>query len=476
MKKSKIKGNNFMEKTFRSGLSSSGEFFNSGAGVSLQVIDIQHPEYVAMVEPETAFWGLVKKESLEEVINGKEFLQKFKKHSRVMKKEMDVLRFGLKPSAVYFNPTELCNLNCSYCYIPADMRKNGQNMSWKKLDKSLAILKEYFSRTLPKGRMPQIVFHGSEPLMNKDVLFRGIEVYAKDFDFGIQTNATLLTERDFEFLSKHAVSIGISIDGHKALISDKTRKNWAAEGTFKKSMEVLEMCKGYPYFNVICTVTRKNVRNSVQILEFFHKHGVENCLLNQVRCTLEGGRSSKPSDAVMAKMFIKALDRSYELYQETGRKIMVANFANILLSILAPSSRRLMCDISPCGGGRCFFSVSAKGDVFPCSEFIGLSRFKGGNLFKNRIEEILKTEPFNLVTGRKVEDIDPCNRCAIRHFCGAPCPAEAWEINGSMQSVGAFCEFYEHQVRYAFRLIADQKESAYLWDDWDKDTKEILRF
>ena len=62
-----------------------------------------------------------------------------------------------------------------------------------------------------------------------------------------------------------------------------------------------------------------------------------------------------------------------------------------------------------------------------------------------------------MVTGRKVEDIEPCRRCAIRHFCGSPCPAEAHEMNGGMDQTGAFCEFYEEQVRYAFRLIADEQ-------------------
>jgi uncharacterized protein len=40
-----------------------------------------------------------------------------------------------------------------------------------------------------------------------------------------------------------------------------------------------------------------------------------------------------------------------------------------------------------------------------------------------------------------------------------------------MARTGAFCEFYEEQVRYAFRLIADGHENAFLWDGWDRGTK-----
>jgi len=110
----------------------------------------------------------------------------------------------------------------------------------------------------------------------------------------------------------------------------------------------------------------------------------------------------------------------------------------------------------------------------PCSEFIGIPEFRGGNLFTDSVESVLESQPFRKVTGRKVEDIDPCNRCAIRHFCGSPCPAEAHEMNGGMHRTGAFCEFYEEQVRYALRLIADGKQDAFLWDGWDKGTVDTF--
>ena len=197
-------------------------------------------------------------------------------------------------------------------------------------------------------------------------------------------------------------------------------------------------------------------------------------MLNIIRCTQERSRSIKPDDQTAAQHFMKALDRTHELYEKTGRKLIVANFANILIGIIAPTARRLMCDISPCGGGRCFFAVSAKGDMFPCSEFIGVPEFNGGNLFKDNIDNVLKTDQFRLVSERDVDTFAPCDNCSIRHFCGSPCPAEAHEMNGGMDKTGAFCEFYEEQTRYAFRLIADKKTDAFLWDGWDKDTKVVF--
>lgn len=452
-----------------------GRFLNTGTGRSVQIIDIEHPVYAAAIQPETAFWSLIEKSHLSDALNNGAIRPTLEKNFSIMEKEMETLRFGLTPSAVYFNPTEKCNLNCTYCYIPKEMRKDGRNMTWDEMNRALLTLKEYFSSTVPVGRKAQIVFHGSEPLINKETVFRAISEYTSVFDFGIQTNATLLEEQDYEFLTSNSVALGISLDGHTALVANRHRRNWAGAGVFDKVERIMDRWKEYPLFNVICTVTKENVKHLVKIVEFLHGHQIKNCLLNQVRCTLEGGKMSKPTYDEMAHMFVKALDRSYELYEETGRKLVVVNFANILLSIMAPYARRLMCDISPCGGGRCFFAVSAQGDVYPCSEFIGLPRFRGGNLFVDSLKDVAASEPFQLVTGRKVENIEDCGHCSIRHFCGSPCPAEAYQSSGTMEAKGAFCEFYEEQVRYAFRLIADKRESAYLWDNWDKGTKEVFR-
>ncbi|MBI5573556.1 MAG: peptide-modifying radical SAM enzyme CbpB [Elusimicrobia bacterium] len=447
---------------------SQGIYLNTGNGLQIQPIDIGHNDYIGLISADTAFWSLVKKNRLGRALTDSSYLREYRKKEKSFVNEMNILRFGLKPSAVYFNPTDRCNLNCSYCYIPENLRKNGKNMSVEKLSRALEILKIYFKHTLPKGQKPQIVFHGAEPMLNKKTVFSAIDKFRKYFRFGIQTNGTLLDAEAIEFLTSRGVSIGLSLDGHNAKVADQLRKNWNGKGIFQNVIEAINRLRGYKNYSVICTTTNKNMSSLTKIVEFLHKMEVPICMLNPIRCTLSGARQYKPVDYQISKHYLKALDRTYHLYKKTGRKLVVANFANVLMGIIAPSGRQLMCDISPCGGGRCFFAISCSGDLFPCSEFIGLEKFKGGNIFKDDINKVLKTEPFNLVTNRHIENIEPCSRCAVRHFCGSPCPAEANEMGGSIEKPGAFCELYEEQARYALRLIADGKEDAYLWDNWDK--------
>jgi len=450
---------------------SRGRFLNSGEGPTLQPVDVGHPAYVAVVDPDTAFWSLVARDRLADALGDGALLRAYRKKADAFRREMDLLRFGLKPSAVYFNPTERCNLNCSYCYIPERMRSGGEQMPRERLLVALERLRDYFGRTLPAGARPQIVFHGAEPLLNRDAVFAGIDAFGDAFRFGIQTNATLLDDKALAFLTDRSVSIGLSLDAPSRAVADRTRKDWSGQGVHASVLDAMERLRGYDAWSVICTVTRENTGQLTKMVEFLHGRQVPTCLMNIVRCTLPPSRAVKPEDSTAARSFLTALDRSFELYQESGRKLVVGNFANVLLAILAPTARRLMCDISPCGGGRAFFALTPNGDMFPCSEFIGLEPFNGGNLFRDEVEQVLESRAFRQVTGRNVDAIDPCRRCAIRHFCGSPCPAEAHELNGGMDRTGAFCEFYEEQVRYAFRLIADGRQDAFLWDDWDAGTK-----
>lgn len=447
---------------------------NSGMGARLVPLDIQHPRYIALVDPDTAFWSLVLKDHLCDVLAGGELLDSYKAKRAEFAEEMHTLRFGLKPSAVYVNPTERCNLNCTYCYIPEDMRRHGENMSTDDLLKALDKLKGYFAEHVEAPRKPQIIFHGAEPLINKDAVFTAIETFAKDFNFGVQTNSTALDDQAISFLTGQGVSIGLSLDGPVAEITDRTRQTFGGQSVHAKVLTAMEKLRGYEAYSVIATATAENIDYLTDMVDLFHSYEVPTCMLNQVRCTLPGARTVKPDDLALARAFIQALDRSHELYQQTGRKLVVANFANIVLSILAPTARRLMCDISPCGGGRAFFALAPNGDMFPCSEFIGLQDFNGGNLFKDAVDQVLATEAFTKVSTRNVDEFEPCKSCAIKHFCGSPCPAEAFEMRGGQKKVGAFCGFYEEQVRYAFGLIADGKANDYLWDGWDDGVDSTL--
>jgi uncharacterized protein len=73
-----------------------------------------------------------------------------------------------------------------------------------------------------------------------------------------------------------------------------------------------------------------------------------------------------------------------------------------------------------------------------------------------------------------VEDFEPCGSCAIRHFCGSPCPAEVYTTSGTMDAPAPYCEFYVEQVKYAFRVLADERLDGFLWEGWNDGTEKTF--
>ena len=74
-------------------IASRGNFVNTGTGPTLQPIDIGHPEYISLIDPDTAFWLLVKRNRLAEALTDKGLMKAYRKKAKEFADEMDNLRF-----------------------------------------------------------------------------------------------------------------------------------------------------------------------------------------------------------------------------------------------------------------------------------------------------------------------------------------------------------------------------------------------
>ncbi len=389
-----------------------------------------------MVDSETNFWGMGDRNRLEDL---------YTKVREDLFQEIKEFRFNSDIILFYVNPTDRCNASCPYCYLPQEIKARRKNMTYQELEKVVEKATAFFDG---KGMKGTVVFHGSEPLLNKDNIFKVIDQYHKDLNFGIQTNGLLLQEEDADFIKEKGLNIGISLDSPV----EKTNDYLRGEGHYQAVVKALDWFRGYRGLNVVTTITNHNVGQLLDMVRFLHEKEVGLCLMNPVRGTQVSSRSFRPDPLQLASEFIKAVDESIRLTKE-GRRIVIGDFANILLGIIAPSARVLMCDISPCGGGRRFFSITADGRAYPCGEFIGMDGFLGGNIFSDSIEDIVASRNFLKVRERVVEEVQECRTCLFKNMCGAPCPAEIYSTEGSMYAKSYYCDFYKKVAEHAFKVI-----------------------
>jgi len=410
-------------------------------------------DWKLVLDADNVFWGLAPKNDNGDFLLPEDLIKLYNDKKAHLDKELHDFRFNTDLNCVYIDPTDRCNANCTYCYIPAEIRKQGSQMTGSELNTVLEKIAVYFKDSRKK---PVIVFHAAEPLLVKDILFDSIKKFSNRFVFGIQTNALLIEKGDVEFMKKHRVGVGISLDAPDADTNNLSRVTGKGTGNFEKAVQALDWFKGYEGLNVISTVTKSNVNTLSEHVRFLHRKKISCVLLNPVRVTQKQALKQKPDEKEFAEELIKAVETAMELTKRSGRQIVVGNFANVILAIISPAARRMMCDISPCGGGRTFLTITASGDMVPCGEFISFKEFSGGNIFKTSIEKAMNSKPFKKIRARTVEKIDECSTCNFRHICGSPCPAEKY-ARGNMYRKAEFCDFYKEIIRYAFKLISEDK-------------------
>ncbi len=400
----------------------------------LETLKVGDKEF--LFDPDTVFWGTGDSGELRELhaLMHKDLLA-----------EMADLRFKTDILLFYVNCVDGCNARCPYCYLPGKVKERRGAMGYRELETLVTKGLAYWEKSGVKGT---IVFHGSEPLLNKENIFRIIERYSEDANFGIQTNGLLLLKEDVDFIQSRNVSIGISLDSAEQETNDLLR----GQGHFRKVDEALGWFKGYVRLSVVTTITYRNVHQLSQMVRYLHAKEVPLCLMNPVRATQSEALAFRPDLEDLAKHFIDAVEEAIRL-TKAGRRIVVGDFANALIAIVAPSARVMMCDISPCGGGRRFLSITAEGSAYPCGEFIGMEEFMGGNIFTQTLENIVASAGFERVRDRVVEKIPECNACLLRNVCGAPCPAEIYATAGTMFKKSYYCEFYKRVAERAFDVI-----------------------
>ncbi len=383
-------------------------------------LDVGLEKYIYL-DPETNFWAYADVSEEEDV------LRLFRDVRDELLKEMLKCRFEVRIRTVYLNVTDRCNANCPYCYIPEYRRKNGVTMKKEELY-------SYLNEFLEKG-VEWVIFHGAEPMIAKNLIFDAMDDFS-ELKFGVQTNGFLLEEEDVKFLVDRRVNIGISFDSPYREVEDFLR----GKGHYDKVMEVLEFCGGYDRFSVITTINKHNFTHLEKMVDLLAGK-VPVLLMNIVRGTSETGRELRV-DA--SEQFIKAVERAIN-HTKNGRRIVIGDFANYLLGILAPSARVLQCDVSPCGAGRRFISLATDG-FYPCSEFVGLKEFRVKDF-----DSAVKT--FENVRNRTVEKIEECRDCPLRNICGSPCPAEVYSEYGTFFKKSPSCDYYKRVIEHAFKVL-----------------------
>jgi uncharacterized protein len=173
-----------------------------------------------------------------------------------------------EPTYVVMQPTTLCNLDCSYCYLP--FRRVDHRMPIE-VARAVAEAVEPWSRS---NRF-SVVWHGGEPLAaGREQLAALMAPFGPAVEHHVQTNATLIDDAWCEFFAEHGVRVSVSVDGPEACNSERvTRGGKAAYARILKGVEALRRHR-IP-FSALCVVGDPRPGIAAGLYEYFLGLGCE---------------------------------------------------------------------------------------------------------------------------------------------------------------------------------------------------------
>jgi uncharacterized protein len=191
-----------------------------------------------------------------------------------------------KPSGLdllVIQPTALCNLDCSYCYVPD--RLNSQRLPIPLLEKLLQAVRS--SCIAQEQEVLDILWHAGEPLAAGIDYFRRAMALTDQLlgdrwriRHSIQTNGTLVTPAWCDLFRARGVTIGISLDG-PAELHDANRKTLGGAGSFVRVMRGLEFLRAQDIrVNVLSVLNSSNINHPDEMFRFFVDNGLHHVAFN----------------------------------------------------------------------------------------------------------------------------------------------------------------------------------------------------
>lgn len=256
----------------------------------------------------------------------------------------------LGPLAVHVEVIGACNLTCAHCFADPLPRQRGL-LTLDELDGLFADLASIGALRLG--------LTGGEPLMRPELLGILDSATAHGLHPCLTTNALLLDERIARELGRRElVWLNVSLDGATAQSNDAIR----GPGTFERVLEKLAMLREHARFTLAFTITRGNAEEVDACARLAREVGAFNAVF-------------RPLYPVGAARHRPDLMPTFSQYQDALVQLGTSVKPDADLRGIDPfgpytrHEARVFANRG-CGAANSVASVSARGDVSPCS-FLG---------------------------------------------------------------------------------------------------------
>jgi uncharacterized protein len=344
---------------------------------------------------------------------------------------------------VLLQSTGFCNIDCAYCYLP-DRSNVRHRMPVATVAQAARLI---FESGLLKDSV-DIVWHAGEPLTLPPAYYdeaiatieaarpAGVRVH-----YGFQTNGTLIDDAWIDLFERHAINIGISLDGPRDL-HDRNRKFRNGKGSHDKvSAGIARLrARNYP-FHVIGVVTSATLPRAAELMRYYRDLGPTYVGLNIEEQEAHNRRSSMSAvDTTDFEGFIT------ELLHEAAQgdaTVGVRDFQQTMSALLSgsPDDNDQVVPLR-------MLTIAYNGDISTFSpELMALNaaerrRFVFGNAHQcGALADLLQDRRFVAAHDEIGRGVKRCAReCEYFQFCGGGAPVNKLSERGTLDATETdFC-------------------------------------
>jgi uncharacterized protein len=336
-------------------------------------------------------------------------------------------------------PTSLCNLNCSYCYVPERLDKTKLETTY------LLSAINNILQAKANNEILEILWHAGEPLA---IGIKKFEEYLNGIDnlplhngrikYSIQTNGTLLNEKWAGLLAKYDFSIGVSIDGPKFL-NDEKRQTWGGKGTYDKTMQGIQFLRNAGLEpGIIMVISKDSIKYPTEIFSFLKENNFMNVGFNVEE--VENNNKESSLNSISQEDFKLFLSQIYDLWESDSFAIDIREFSDIIRSIKNlqedKSYRKEPLEVRELG----ILSLDKNGRLSVFSpELAGTNDAKYFNFsigdYNTALINIKETDSFKALKKPFEESIRTCSeKCEYYKLCGGGFFSNKYYENGVVES------------------------------------------
>jgi len=328
-----------------------------------------------------------------------------------------------------------CNLNCSYCYIPASLRRQTNTMSMTVLE---TLLGRLVDEDLLEERLA-ISWHGAEPLMVGPSWYadacRLIDATLNgrvEVEQVFQTNGVLINDDWCDYFRHTRAQVGVSLDGAEE--QDGARVNWGGRPAHQLALRGVEALNRHAIpWALLAVVTLDTMRDPEAFIAFVRSTGcaVLGFKVEETNVAHESRLGAAANVEALYAAFVLALWRAFP----ADGPIRVREFEDYLNTREAGGPVQVVpVTLIPFRN----LTVAANGDF---TIFAGEllfredDRFVFGNVMDGPLLDCLRTPRFRAVSGEMLAGARKCAAtCAHYADCGSFYVSQKYAETGSFDT------------------------------------------